>query len=55
LARDPDDEFLIDLAVAAQADFLITYNSKDLQRVTQFGVVLVSPRAFLQTMGVIAP
>jgi putative PIN family toxin of toxin-antitoxin system len=52
-ARDPDDEFLIDLAVAAHADFMITYNPRDLRRVTQFGVRLVSPKEFLQKMGVI--
>ncbi len=52
-ARDPDDEFLIDLAVAAQADFLVTYNHRDVCRVTQFGVHLVSPKEFLQHMGVI--
>jgi len=54
MAQDPDDEFLIDLAVAAQADFLITYNPKDMQHVMQFGVVLVSPREFLQKMEVIS-
>ncbi|MFN6530884.1 putative toxin-antitoxin system toxin component, PIN family [Nostoc sp. ChiSLP03a] len=31
VARDPDDDFLIDLAVEYQADFIITYNKKDLQ------------------------
>ncbi|BAY97725.1 PilT protein domain protein [Tolypothrix tenuis PCC 7101] len=50
-ARDPDDDFLIDLAVECQADFIITYNQKDLQAAQQFGIRLVSPKEFLQIVG----
>lgn len=31
IVGDPDNDFLIDLAVECQADFIITYNQKDLQ------------------------
>ncbi|GAA6617435.1 putative toxin-antitoxin system toxin component, PIN family [Scytonema sp. NUACC26] len=51
LARDPDDDFLIDLAVEAKADFIITYNQKDLQSVEKFGIRVVSPKEFLQHVG----
>ena len=30
-SRDPDDDFLMDLAVKSQVDFIITYNKKDLR------------------------
>lgn len=28
MASDPDDDFLIDLAVEAQADFIVSFNKK---------------------------
>ena len=52
-STDPDDDFLIDLAINAQADFIITYNKKDLRNVTQFGIQLLTPKEFLQAAGVI--
>lgn len=50
-ARDPDDDFLIDLAVESQADFIITYNKRDLQAAQRFGIQLVTPKEFLQIVG----
>ena len=52
-SADPDNEFLIDLAISAQADFLITYNPRDVQRVKQFGVKVVTPGEFLHDMEVL--
>jgi putative PIN family toxin of toxin-antitoxin system len=51
LASDPDDDFIIDLAVKSQANFIITYNQRDLQQATQFGIQLLTPKAFLQLVG----
>ncbi len=51
LASDPDDDFLIDLAVGCQADFIITYNQKDLQAAKKFGIGVVTPKEFLQQVG----
>ncbi|RUT01259.1 PIN domain-containing protein [Dulcicalothrix desertica PCC 7102] len=50
-SRDPDDDFLIDLAVEASADFIITYNQKDLQAASLFGIKVVTPNEFLQQVG----
>ncbi len=50
LSRDPDDDFLIDLAIKSQAN-IITYNQRDLQPATQFGIQLLTPKAFLQLVG----
>ena len=51
-SRDPDDDFLIDLAVRAQADFIISYNQRDLQpAASRFGIAVVTPKQFLQQMG----
>lgn len=54
LARDPDDDFLLELAVRAQADFIVTYNTSDLLAAKQFGIALVTPKEFLQRMGELA-
>ena len=51
LAHDPDDDFLLELAIRAQADFIVTYNASDLLPVAQFGIALVTAREFLQQMG----
>jgi predicted nucleic acid-binding protein len=51
LARDPNDDLLLDLAVRAQADFIITYNASDLLPAAQFGIALVTAKEFLQQMG----
>lgn len=54
VASDPDDDFLVDLAVEAQADLIITYNQRDLQPVERFGISALSPKEFLQLFGEIA-
>ncbi|GCL39446.1 putative toxin-antitoxin system toxin component, PIN family [Sphaerospermopsis sp. FACHB-1094] len=51
VARDPDDDFVIDLAVECQADFIITYNQKDLQAAEKFGIRVLTPKQFLQQVG----
>ncbi|MBW4513377.1 MAG: putative toxin-antitoxin system toxin component, PIN family [Scytonematopsis contorta HA4267-MV1] len=51
VAKDPDDDFLIDLALECQADFIITYNQKDLQPAEKFGIKVVTPKEFLQQVG----
>lgn len=54
IASDPDDDFLVELAVEAQADFIITYNQRDLRGATAFGIRVVTPKQFLQQVGEIA-
>ncbi len=50
-ASDPNDDFLVDLAVKCQADFVITYNSKDLVNINDFGIRVVTPKQFLEIVG----
>lgn len=51
VANDPNDDFLIDLAVESQSDFIITYNQRDLQPAERFGIRVLSPKQFLQEIG----
>lgn len=50
VARDPDDNMVIECAVEARADFIVTGNSRDFP--LQFhGVRIVNPRDFLVVLG----
>lgn len=49
--RDPKDDMVLELAVAAQCEFIITFNSKDFAGVEQFGIMTLTPYEFLQTIG----
>jgi putative PIN family toxin of toxin-antitoxin system len=51
--RDADDDFLLDLAVKAQVDFIVTFNTKDFRGVEKFNVKLTTPKEFMQILGVL--
>lgn len=51
LAKDPNDAFILELAVRVNADFIITYNKKDFPAAESFGIKLVTPKEFLQYFG----
>ncbi|MEZ4592736.1 MAG: putative toxin-antitoxin system toxin component, PIN family [Chloroflexota bacterium] len=48
---DESDEFILDLAVVAQCDYIITYNKKDFIGVEKFGIKIADPKEFLQEIG----
>lgn len=45
--RDPKDDLVLELAVEAEADFIITHNLRDFAGVKQFGIEAVDPKQFL--------
>jgi putative PIN family toxin of toxin-antitoxin system len=50
--RDEKDNFVLEVAVAARCDVIITYNKKDFRRVEQqFGIQVLDAKAFLQKIG----
>ena len=51
--RDAGDEHVLELAVAARCDAIITHNVRDFAGAERFGVRVVGPRTFLQTIGAI--
>lgn len=53
LATDPNDAFILELAVRSSADYLITYNQKDFLAAREFGVKLATPREFMEIVGVL--
>lgn len=50
--RDPEDEMLLELAVKAQCDFLVTFNRRHFQGTEQFGITILTPNEFLKKIGV---
>lgn len=48
---DPDDDMLLELAVTAGCDFIVTYNRRDLVGVERFALQVIELGAFLQHIG----
>ena len=50
--RDPADDMLLELAVTSESDLIVTYNVRHFVGVEQFGIRAVTPREFLEQIGV---
>ncbi|GAB6042938.1 putative toxin-antitoxin system toxin component, PIN family [Endothiovibrio diazotrophicus] len=48
--RDPDDDMLLELAVASGSRFIITHNVRDFREAGRFGVEPITPRDFLRRL-----
>lgn len=51
--RDPKDDMVLELAVAAGRNFIITHNKQDFKNIEEFGLQAISPVEFLRNIGVI--
>lgn len=49
--RDPSDEMVLELAVTAGCEAIVTYNSADFQGIERFGLRTCTPREFLHRIG----
>jgi predicted nucleic acid-binding protein len=49
--QDVKDDMVLELAVAAQAAKIVTFNLKDFKRIEIFGVEAIKPRDFLVEIG----
>ena len=49
--RDPKDEMVLELAVKAGCESIITYNTRDFAGVEKFGLNLLEPSEFLRLIG----
>ncbi|BAG01177.1 MAG: putative toxin-antitoxin system toxin component, PIN family [Microcystis sp.] len=49
--RDPKDDMVLELAVKAGCQSIITYNTRDFAGVEQFGLCLLEPSGFLRLIG----
>lgn len=51
LLRDPKDEMVLELAVAAGCAAIVTYNGRDFAGTEAFGVMVRTPKEFLTEIG----
>lgn len=47
---DPDDDMLLELAFAANCDFIVTHNIGDFRESLQLGISAITPRNFLKIL-----
>lgn len=48
---DANDDFILELSVAAKCDCIVTHNKKDFSGAAQFGIEVLDPREFLKEIG----
>ncbi len=48
---DANDELILELAVSAKCEYIVTHNIKDFKGTDKFGIKVVTPREFLQIIG----
>lgn len=48
---DADDDFILELAIQSQSDYIISYNKKDFTNVEWFGITVLTSKEFLQLIG----
>jgi putative PIN family toxin of toxin-antitoxin system len=48
--RDPGDDFVIELAVASRAQFIVTYNVRDFGEASEYGISVIRPHELLRML-----
>jgi putative PIN family toxin of toxin-antitoxin system len=51
--KDPKDDMVLELAVTSASTYIVTYNQRDFAGAEQFGIRVVTPKEFLQILGVL--
>jgi predicted nucleic acid-binding protein len=51
LIRDPKDDMVLELAVASNAEFIVTYNKADFKGSEHFGIKTITPKELLTKIG----
>jgi len=51
LLDDPDDDMVLELAVAASCSHLVSFNRADFRQAIEFGIQVVGPKEFLMEIG----
>jgi putative PIN family toxin of toxin-antitoxin system len=47
VASDPDDDLVLEAAIASHSDFIITFNKRDFPDSLRFGIRCLTPKEFL--------
>lgn len=49
--KDPKDDMVLELAVAGNCEYIVTFNQKDFEGAEKFGVKVVEPKVLLRRIG----
>ena len=49
--KDPGDDMVLELAVTAGCNYIITYNVNDFKGIEKFGIKAITPKEFLELVG----
>lgn len=49
--KDPKDDMVLELAVVADCEFIVTFNERDFQGAERFGLEILTPGEFLRRIG----
>jgi putative PIN family toxin of toxin-antitoxin system len=49
--KDPKDDMVLELAVEARCEYIVSFNKKDFQGVERFGLRVLTPQEFLRKIG----
>jgi putative PIN family toxin of toxin-antitoxin system len=49
--RDPKDDLVLEVAVEAECDYVVTHNLRDFAGAESYGVQAITPRRFLEIIG----
>ncbi len=52
--KDPGDDFILELSVESECDYIVTHNIKDFVGAEKFQVEVVTPQKFLRIIGEIS-
>lgn len=52
--RDPKDDMVLELAVKAGCDSVVTYNTRDFAGIERFGINAITPATFLESIGALS-
>ena len=49
--KDPGDDMVLELAVTASCNYIVTYNVNDFKGIENFGIQAITPKEFLKLAG----
>ena len=52
LLKDPKDDLVLEVAVASQSRYIVTFNIKDFKGCEKFGIEALTPQEFMKIRGV---
>ena len=52
--KDPGDDFVLELAVEAESDYIVTHNVKDFKDIKKFNIKAITPKQLLLKIGEIS-